>query len=89
MSKFTIDGSDVAFNAIPPIVQRTIEIAEGLKDMELISTRGLAVALNSTTGTINTFSAHPALTENRTMHQGNKLVWGNKKTIAAFKRDRP
>jgi len=88
MSKFTIDGTPPQGGCITPGVQLIIDYCEQMDDYALEHSTTVSLALNRGMLYVTHLSNHPALRDYwSTEGIRNAKLWGNKKTIAAWKKE--
>lgn len=86
--EFRIDGDTGDGAALPRMVKKIIEMAEGLPDKEFLSSRGMAERIGTTPGGLVQHTAHPALRPYKVRQpKTNRNLFGNAATVRAFKEE--
>ena len=84
---FDIEGEDVQDTKVPAVVTRTMLYLDTLEDGKLLTTRTLIVRIDSGQAYFKEHSNNPSLAPYKVKVKNpvRQNLWGNHKTIAAFK----
>lgn len=83
---FKINDLPATKSNLPPTAQKMYDTLNSLPDGELITSRNLSAKINYTISSMRQFTGMKIFNDYKVKY-GPGLVWGNKKTITAFREE--